>query len=768
MIFNSLALALAYLLRYPTRYLFPIKAGAKFPPLVKDNLASNASNDPEQIKKWVKQFTNKSGVGPNWGVALKKSVLFVADIDTNAVKGKVGQKTYDELDLIYGWPDTETVRTPSGGFHKYYEGEHIFALGKYGLGQDIDSPNYVLIAGCAFDDGTSYVSENDNLPTAPKPSWFDEVIKSAKKDRVQNASDAVVELDSASALAWGKDYLVNDAEPAIEGKGGESTTFRVACSLKDNGISEGVAFELMMEFYNVEFVCEPLWEPDDLRKKIGNAYAYASLAQAGGKTAEAEFMDDDIAAIANSIPAEIMGNPMQRAKRERAETEIKAVEQDRAADTDEAKETYFSKPEVIRDWVWVSGIERFVYLPDTNLMWKKTAFESQYAYLADKKKKQSFCDILLSTTKGTIRRFREIGYFPGRDRFLGNGQTFNCYTPSTVVPAEGDLSWWDAHLEYLFTDPADRALVLDWLAWFLQNLSLKPKHALLMQGHIQGTGKSFIADMLGTIIGMQNVSPVAQTQLSGQFNGWALRSKLLVIEELRAVDRGEIKNKLHDIITQERIMINEKNIAQQSVMNCFGIIAMTNDDAAISLDDSDRRYLVVRTDAEPRDEDYYKVLYARLNDPANVAAVAFSLLSRDVGKYDGRSKAPITEAKRQMISAGLSDLEHFMMDTEGSWPLSGRVIQVKDVLDIMPNRLVGKSSRAHANVMTVLKKRYNGVEVGQHRLKDGTRARLVVLNKSAINKMEGWETTIAAIYETDRAKAASGTGNSAEEDFGVG
>jgi hypothetical protein len=765
--YNSLALALAYLLRYPNRYLFPIKAGAKYPPLVKDNLAGNASNDPEQIKKWVKQFTRKDGVGPNWGVALKKSGLFVVDIDCNQAKGKVGQKTFDDLDLMYGFPETEKVVTPSGGFHLYYEGEHQFALGVYGLGQDIDSPNYILIAGCQFDDGTSYVRVNDNIPTAPKPEWFADVIKSAKKERVENASEAVVDLDKPAQIAWARDYLINDAEPAIEGKGGEQTTFKVACSLAENGISEGMAFDMMMEFYNVEFVCEPLWEPEDLRKKIGNAYTYASLAQRGGKTAEAEFGGDDIAAIAASIPPEIMGNPTKRAEQERAKADTKQIEEERAAeDTDETREKFFTKPEVIRDWVWVSGIERFIKLSDTKDMWKRSAFESHFSYLAPKKK--TFCDSLLSTTTGTIRRFAKIGFFPGQPRFLGNGEFFNTYTPSPIVPAPGDTAFWDDHLAYLFPNERDRNLLLDWLGWFVQNLALKPKHALLLQGHIQGTGKTFIPKMLSEIIGKQNVAPIGQTQLTNQFNGWALRSKLLVIEELRAVERGEVKNKLHDMITEEMISVNEKNVPQKEAENCFGMIAMTNDDAAISLEDSDRRYLVLRTDADPRSEEYYTTLYRKLEDPAAVAAVAYALMKRDLGAYDGRGKAPFTEAKRQMINAGLSDLEHHMMDNQGTWPLNGRVIQVKDVMDTMPNRLTGKSGRAHATIAAVLRKRYRGVEVGRFKLKDGSQARLWVINGSAITNIEGWQDQIAAIYEKDRAKAGSGSAGSAEDDFGVG
>src|ERR1035437_9330255 len=160
MIFDSLALALAYLDRHMyTRYIFPIKAGAKFPPLLKDNLDGNCSNDIKQIIAWAKKFP-----GCNWGVAARKSGIMPIDVDTNKAKGKVGDETYADLDLIFGWPETETTTSPSGGKHHIYEGwadddhpAHIMALGENGIGKDIDVPNYVLIPGCTLADGTSYV-----------------------------------------------------------------------------------------------------------------------------------------------------------------------------------------------------------------------------------------------------------------------------------------------------------------------------------------------------------------------------------------------------------------------------------------------------------------------------------------------------------------------------------------------------------------------------------------------------------------------------------
>jgi hypothetical protein len=142
---QSLDLALDYVALNPTRFLFPIKAGGKFPPLIKNNL-DDASNDPAQLEKWARQFP-----GCNWGVAHRKSGLMVIDVDVK--EGKGGRATFDTLDLEYGFPPTEMTRTPSGGFHLIYEGEHIFALGKFGFGDGVDSPNYTIIPGSSFSDG---------------------------------------------------------------------------------------------------------------------------------------------------------------------------------------------------------------------------------------------------------------------------------------------------------------------------------------------------------------------------------------------------------------------------------------------------------------------------------------------------------------------------------------------------------------------------------------------------------------------------------------
>src|SRR5258706_15582529 len=100
-----------------------------------------------------------------------------------------------------------------------YEGwgetPHIMALGENGIGKDIDSPNYTLIPGCTFDDGTSYVGNDKDAVKCPQ--WIYDLIRAARgKVRIADASEVVIEgLDKPEMIAWAEDFLRNDAEPSI-------------------------------------------------------------------------------------------------------------------------------------------------------------------------------------------------------------------------------------------------------------------------------------------------------------------------------------------------------------------------------------------------------------------------------------------------------------------------------------------------------------------------------------------------------------------------
>jgi hypothetical protein len=222
----------------------------------------------------------------------------VVDIDTKP--GKVGAQTLAGLEMLHGrLPRTLTVRSPSGGLHYYFTEtgvvRHRLALGKHGFGDDVDSPNYVLLPNCRLDTGGQYIIVND-APIAPAPDWFAEYLR--KSDDAEVEQIPAVELDQEANIAWAVHFLTHDARPSIQGQNGEFALLMAAAALKDHGISQHKAIELLDKHYNVEGRCEPLWNVGDgsvddrLDIKVENAWRYLTKVRPGARTAQADFADD--------------------------------------------------------------------------------------------------------------------------------------------------------------------------------------------------------------------------------------------------------------------------------------------------------------------------------------------------------------------------------------------------------------------------------------------------------------------------------------------
>ena len=691
---GALDTALEWLRQHPTHHLFPCKG--KSQPLLTDYLKTS-SNDPARIRQWHAYWTKQLGEEPWWGLAPELSKIVPVDVDTKP--GKQGQETYDGLELAYGWPATFAVATPSGGFHLWYEGPHIYALGSPKSNhRDIDFAQFIIIPGCG-----AYTPLNTR-PIVPAPAWL--YIVAEKPDRSEaEPQEPVAELDTKDAETDAIHYLIHDAKPSVQYQGGEKALFDTACWLKDHGISFNNACLLLQKHYNVEWdidrsgYCDPIWnydhgpDADQLVIKVRNAYAYAHEKAPGADTPESHFAND---------PPE----PLSDADKKAAEKAVKSAEKEK-----KRKSAFKDHCEA---WVWVAAIDRFISRAEPERIWKTDTFDKKFAEDCPAKipriSKAMFERPAFSDHKLDRPVFR-----PGHPEFPSGRREYNLYRPSEIVAAEGDTTLWNAHLAYLFPDKEDRDHVLNWVAWFIQHIGLKPKHVLLIAGRIQGTGKSFIAEALSEIIGRKNVAPITGKELSSPFNKWAVGSLLLLIEELRSIDRKEVANHLHPIITQETIPINNKNQETYSIDNCFGILAMTNEDAAIPMDNTDRRYLVVRTEAVPKDEAYYKTLYALLKDPAAIGAIAWELMHRDVGAYNGQAKAPFTKAKADMIEAGLSDLEHWMVEHSKEAPLNRRVICIDDVIEVLPARM-HKTPRLSNAVASILRARFAAEKQGQQRV----------------------------------------------------
>ena len=215
----------------------------------------SATSDPVKV---VELF----GKG-NWNIGVATDELLVVDVDVK--NGKPGLETFVNLDLPL---NTLVVKTPSGGYHYYYTGPRT-ANTTEKLGPGVDTRGwhgYVVAPGSMTPRGFYTLEQEAPVQEAPE-----HIVARLKAPREHQRNEVQVAPDDEIALAAAEAFL-RATDGAVEGQHGDADTYKVACQLKDLGVSELTALELMLDIWNPK--CSPPWDADDLEKKIGNAYAY--------------------------------------------------------------------------------------------------------------------------------------------------------------------------------------------------------------------------------------------------------------------------------------------------------------------------------------------------------------------------------------------------------------------------------------------------------------------------------------------------------------
>lgn len=230
---------------------------------------AEATTDLLQIFEWWSEADFNIGVATGQG-------LVVIDVDDKS--GKNGSKTLDAFKLNGETYDTFTVRTPTGGRHIYFAGDGVRnSAGR--LGKDLDvrgAGGYVVGPGSFIPDGAKnakggeYVIERPAFGVRPLPEQF---LTQLQAPPAPLTREPVVKWDLPASLTAARAYLTGRAPVAVEKSGGDHTTYAVAARIRDFGVSEDAAFDLLAELWNDR--CAPPWDLEDLRVKVANAYAYA-------------------------------------------------------------------------------------------------------------------------------------------------------------------------------------------------------------------------------------------------------------------------------------------------------------------------------------------------------------------------------------------------------------------------------------------------------------------------------------------------------------
>ena len=225
-----------------------------------------------------------------------------------------------------------------------------------------------------------------------------------------------------------------------------------------------------------------------------------------------------------------------------------------------------------------------------------------------------------------IKVVDRLAYLPGHPDddvvSLGDGVTYvNTYSRAGIPDMPGNLSRADrdnlalvqGHCEWLLPDPRERGLLLSFLRHVVHNKRVR--WSIVLHGE-EGAGKTFFFELMGHVLGKQNVRAVAPKELEKEFNGWAEGVQFICLEEIKmhGHNRYDVMNALKPLITNDYVSVRRMRMDSYTAPNTASYFALTNFADALPVSDRDRRYMMLsaaptKADILARGADYFPALF---------------------------------------------------------------------------------------------------------------------------------------------------------------
>jgi hypothetical protein len=246
--------------------------------------------------------------------------------------------------------------------------------------------------------------------------------------------------------------------------------------------------------------------------------------------------------------------------------------------------------------------------------------------------------------------------------------------PAEISPVQqAAIDTFLGHFIHLVEDAQDRAILLDWIAYVVQNPGKRINWAILLQG-AEGDGKSFFRDMLEQVLG-GNVNGINGTALEEKYNAWAEGAMLCFVEDVRlhGNNRFDAVNKLKPMITNTMVSIRRMQTDSYEVVNTMNYMATSNLKDAVPVTDEDTRFFPIFTRYQTPEAldrfklsnpNYYRQLYGLTSDSEFAGAIRHYLLNHKFSMwFDPKARAPRSSYKQEMILLNRSEEQNALRDS---------------------------------------------------------------------------------------------------------
>lgn len=525
---------------------FPLIPNSKLPAI--KNYSGRATTDLDQLRRWDAE-------NPKYGVGISTENMLGVDIDFK--NGKNGYEALLELELEgFSFPKTYEQKTPTNGGHLLFWSKTPVRQGVNVLGKGVDTRGkggYLVGAGTGLN-GKKYTG--NDIPIADAPEWL-----------IQKCGRGIRGVDRVRASARATHYLRSEAPLAVEGYGGDQTTFAVAARIKDFGVDLETAFQLLSTEWNEQ--CSPPWDPEDLYEKVKNAYLYG-----------------------NKIPGE--DAPEVQFAREK----ITASDEDTRQDLDPITK-------LNKNFAYIGGNKGFI-LHETKDAEGNFALEyidvptfhqnlAPHTLSHGDKKVQISRKWIASPDR---REYRGLCFLPGKKTLPGFYNLWRGFAVEVLdrAPSHREQASLDAFLEHAKNNVcAGEEPLFVWLMGYFAHLVQRPWElplvALVFRGK-KGVGKNALVERVGHLLGNHFTVVSNRRYLTGNFNSFLENQLMLVLDEAFWSGDKPSEGILKDLITGTHRQIERKGQEPYRVKNCLRVAIIGNEDWLVPATEDERRYAV--------------------------------------------------------------------------------------------------------------------------------------------------------------------------------
>ena len=296
--------------------------------------------------------------------------------------------------------------------------------------------------------------------------------------------------------------------------------------------------------------------------------------------------------------------------------------------------------------------------------------------------------------------YEALCYHPGEPEvfnFMGDA-VLNSYRDTAPKPSKDDATYRevkqviDSHIATLLEDKGQADTLLDYLTHCVQQPGSKITWAVLLQG-AYGNGKSFLHLLMEKALGEGNTVAIDAAALQEDFNDFAHGSQLVFIEEMRLSERREhaIMGRMKTMVANETLQIRLMYKPRYTVPNVTNYILLTNEKDAIQVNKDDRRYYIICTKQQTKEDvqrdmpaGYFDRLFAVLKHPG---AIRRYFEERKISPtFEPKGRAPHTKSKEEFADHSLNDMDtalsDILEDLQQTEILSGTALFTELTLDI--------------------------------------------------------------------------------------